>query len=40
VGLAEFVVGDELELFVGQAVEPIAMRARNRTVNRLVIGAS
>jgi hypothetical protein len=40
VGLAEVVVGDELELVVEQAVEPIAKKARSRTVNRLAIGAS
>jgi hypothetical protein len=40
VGLADFVVGDELERCVEQAVEPITTRARKRAVNRLAIGAS
>ena len=40
VGFAEVVVGDELELVVEQAVEPIATRASKRTVNRLATGPS
>jgi hypothetical protein len=36
----EVVVGGELELVVEQALRPIAMRARNRTVNGFVIGTS
>jgi hypothetical protein len=40
VELVEVVVGSELELVVEQAVRPIAMRARNGTVNRFVMGRS